>query len=85
MTYEEAKKQKQILDEKTSRFGEVLDSFPKGVLGLVEESARNSMEYIEAKNNFNKASKELQSFNTWFLKNFKKEYLAERRNKYIKK
>ena len=72
MTYEEAKKQKQLLNEKVDLYSKKLNDFPTGKLGLVDESVRNSNEYIEVKNNYDKSFSELRNFNSWYVKEFRK-------------
>jgi len=51
-------------------------SFPTGAFGLTPDEVKFSPEFIEAKNDYNKAHKELRSYNTIFLKEYKKEYRA---------
>ena len=54
-------------------------------MGLVVEEIRLSNEYQSIKREFEKSFKELQEFNKWFMKRFKKEYAKERRENYYSK
>ena len=90
MDFEQAKEQKKSLNEKcdflSAKLNDIAKKYPsKHGMGLISEEGRLSTEYREAKEGFNKAFKELQNFNKWYVKNFKKEIQNERRNRYIKK
>ena len=85
ITYNEAKEIKKLIDEKCNVLSKKLNSFPKGDMGLVVEEIRLSNEYQSIKREFEKSFKELQEFNKWFMKRFKKEYAKERRENYYSK
>jgi len=82
MKYEEAKKQKALLNEQNEILSVKLKSFPTIEMGLVSDDVRKSVEYIKAKREFDKSFNELREFNSWFIKSFKKEYNEERRNRF---
>lgn len=50
-------------------------------MGLTPDKVKFSPEYRKVKATFDQSFKELQAFNTFFMKHFKKEYAEERRNK----
>lgn len=82
MNYQEAKELKAQLEAEVSRTGEALRAFPReGLMGLPTEAVRLSGEYREAHAKYEWAFKKLRSFNSFFLRTFKKEYAAERKIK----
>lgn len=88
MTYEEAKKMKMELDQKSEEYGMILKDFEKlgcSPLGGVNDEVREMPEYRVALENFNQSFAKVRNYNKWFLKAFKKEYAAERRNRYPKR
>lgn len=86
MTYLEAKAIKKELDNKVDTFEAVLKGFEvKGSFGLVPDEIRKTPEYRNAKLNFDKAFKELQQFNKFFVKEFKKELTTERRSRRVQR
>lgn len=85
MTYEEAKKHKEYLTTVNSYHSKQLQAYPKNELGLVPDDIRESLEYKNAKQEYVQSFRKLQNFNSYFMKNFKKEYLKERRDKCDKK
>jgi hypothetical protein len=87
MTYEEAKVIKQQLNEKVDADSATLKEFDKyglGVMGLTPDHVKEMPEWKLAKQNFEKSFAELRNFNGWFVKQFKKEYAAERKNRFKK-
>lgn len=79
MSYEEAKREHDILEERVSLTGAALRAFPRdGRMGLVTESARTSPEYRAAKAAGDSAFTALRDFNSVFVKMFAKEMRAER-------
>lgn len=82
MTYQEAKELNKQIEERVSILSAKLNSYPKGLMGMTREDIRLSSEYQTVKAEYNKAFKELQNFNKWFLKTFKKEYAKERQERY---
>lgn len=85
MTYQEAKEVNKRIEEKVNILSAKLNSYPKGLMGMTREDIRLSDEYQAVKREYSKAFKELQDFNKWFLKTFKKEYAKERRERYMLK
>ena len=81
MNYEEAKLHKQELERISDIYGDKLNSFERGELGVAPDHVRALPEWKEAKISFDKAFTELQKFNIYFTKTFKKEYLKERDEK----
>jgi hypothetical protein len=78
MTYEEAKLHKQKLEKNSDILGDKLNAFERNEMGLVPDNIRKSEEYQMANIQFKKAFKELQKFNIYFTKTFKKESAKER-------
>ena len=85
MTYQEAKELGKQIEEKVNVLSAKLNSYPRGLMGMTREDIRLSDEYQLVKMEYNKAFKELQNFNSWFVKTFKKEYAKERRERYMLK
>jgi hypothetical protein len=53
-------------------------------MGIVPDHIRETPEYQTAKKAVDKNFAELRNFNQWFVKTFKKEIQADRRNRYKK-
>jgi hypothetical protein len=81
MTYEEAKLHKQELEKISDMLGDKLNGFEKGLMGLTPDHIKKSDEFQIVKMQFQKAFAELQKFNIYFTKTFKKESAKERDNK----
>lgn len=58
------------------------DKFGKTEMGLTPDHVKAMPEWKAAKEAFDKAFSELQKFNGWYSKAFKKEIALERKNKY---
>jgi hypothetical protein len=90
MTYEEAKAYGKVLEDKNNADSNRLkqfeitykEDFEKSVMGLTPDHIKALPEWKEAKKAFEKSFVELRNFNGWFVKQFKKEYAAERKNRY---
>jgi predicted RNA-binding protein with RPS1 domain len=82
MTYEEAKAYKQQLEEVNKVKSKVLNSFEKNDMGFSPDHIRALPEYKKAEKEYDKSFSELRNFNSWFTKMFKKEYAADRKNRY---
>ena len=82
MNYEQAKAKKKALELANKAASEALNVFPKTSMGLIPDSVKATKEYQEAKEKSVKAFAELQAFNMFFVKTFKKEYAADRKAKY---
>ncbi len=84
MEYEEAKALKEELIEINDKYSKKLEGFEKNHLGMTPDHIRDTKEWKEAKQRFDDSFTKLQYFNPWFMKNFKKEYAAERRKRRVK-
>jgi hypothetical protein len=82
MTYEEAKKIKDNIETELDVANTILSSFPKGPMNLTSDAVRATPEWQAAKRSSEQTFAKLRSFNSIFVKNFKKEIKAERRLKY---
>jgi hypothetical protein len=80
--YEESKKVKQELERKSTELGKKLESFPKGAMGLTTPETQKNPEFIKTKQEFERVFAKLREYNSWFTKQFKKEYAAERNARY---
>ncbi|MFV1457488.1 hypothetical protein [Bacillus mycoides] len=78
MTYEEAKEQNRKANEEYDEVAKNLSKFERNAIGLVPNHVRETPEYREAYKQERAAFARLRKSNDWFLKNFKKEYLADR-------
>lgn len=88
MTFEEAKSHKQNLEAINKLDSDKLKEFDKygeGVMGMTPDHVRAMSEWQLAKRNFQESFNKLREFNGWYVKAFKKELLAERRNRYSRK
>lgn len=80
-TYSEYKEVKSKQDAIVDALSDRLNSHPKGLLGMTEESVRMSDEYKALKHLFAKAFKKLQDINSFGMKNFRKEICKEHEEK----
>ena len=81
MDYEEAKKHKAFLEEKTIHHSRELNKLPginSGSMGMTPENIKQSPEYKLHKQGYATAHEQLRKFNQTFTKQFKKEYADER-------
>ena len=78
MTFEEALKLREQIEEKVNLKSKVLKSYPKNDMGMVIESIRQTEEYKKDKNEFQEAFSRLQRINKIITKDFNKEYKAYR-------
>lgn len=85
MNYEQAKSHKRDLNILVEEASKKLQRFEKNELGLVPNHIRETEEYQNAKEKYEMLFDTLRKFNTWFMKEFKKEYARDRRNKYVAK
>lgn len=84
MTFEKALDLKKEIETRVNKLDTEIKSFEKNSLGMVKEEIRNSKEYKESKKSFDLSFKELQNFNSWFTKEFKKEIAEQRKNRFNK-
>ncbi|MGV2885953.1 hypothetical protein [Paenibacillus taichungensis] len=84
MTYEEAKSHKQKLEEQNKVDSDKLKVFDiqgKSANGLTPDHVRALPEWKSAKTAFDRSFAKLRDFNGWFVKKFKKEIAADRRER----
>lgn len=83
MNFTESKELKNKLENKCEEFSNVLRSFSgdKNTIGLLPDSVRLTPEYRFARKQYDEAFKALRSFNSIFVKKFKKELAQERKDK----
>lgn len=84
MTYQEAKEMKIQLENINQVHSDELKKFEKNSMGFTPDHIRNTPDFRKAKNDYDRSFIELRNFNGWFMKAFKKEYAADRRNRYKK-
>jgi hypothetical protein len=80
--FQQAKTKADFLWNQAKQFGEALQKFPKGPMGLTPEDVAKSPEYRMALALYNRANEASRNFNTVYTKQFKKELAAERANRY---
>lgn len=80
MSFEEASKMADRLNDDVKGKGNILSAFPRSPIGLVSDEIRRSSVYVIAKKEYDEAFSKLRSFNTFFVKHFAKE-LAEARSR----
>lgn len=80
MNYEEAKIQKEVLDNKVTELSSKLNGYNKyrNELGLIPNHIKELEAFKIISNEYQVAFKRLQEFNKWFIKEYKKEYNKER-------
>ena len=79
LTYAEAKIVKETVEREGKAAYAALNAFPRHSNGLPLEEVRVSPEYRAAKARGDAAFARERAVNAWFMKAFKKEYMAERR------
>ena len=75
-----AAKQNIIVDALSDK----LNSYPKGLFGLIPDEVRATDEFISVKNQFNREFKRLREINGQGVKKYKKEIQQERKEKMLK-
>ena len=78
MSFAQAKAMAQVITGKTKAATEVLQSFPKGAMGLTPDHVKFSPEFCAANAAFHAAFMNERRFNAWYTKAFKKELLQDR-------
>lgn len=81
MTFREAKAKRDVLNATASACSAVLQTFPRGPMGLVSAAVRTTSEYQAARVAYDRAAQALRTFNASFVKTFKAELAAERKAK----
>ena len=69
---EEANKEKKRLNDIVDKLSKTLNRYQKNAQGLVSDSIRNTEQYKHDKAEYDKAFKQLQTFNKWYVKEFRK-------------
>jgi len=77
LTFEQAKIIRDSIEAEWDKVGNALKEYPRGAMGLTLDSAKDSRWHNLMKES-DKCRKNLQTFNKFFVKKFKKEILAER-------
>jgi len=81
-----AKQSKTMLENALDVADKVLKAFNqygKSGMGMTPDFVKAMPEWQQAKKEFDKAFAELRNFNGWYVKTFKKEIAAERKEKQI--
>ena len=81
MTYSEAKQWRDRYEADCRAASLVLDHFAKGALGLTPDEVKATPAWREAKADFDCVFAQLQLFNQWFVRKFKRQIQADRRGK----
>lgn len=81
-TFEQASSRANELWSKAKRCGDVLNAFPKGAMGLTPDEVKFSPPYRSALQEYEKARRDLQTYNTWYTKAFRAEIRRARTAKY---
>lgn len=81
MNYEEAKQLQDKLYAESKRYSTILNSFPKGPMGMTPDDVKASPEWQEAKQGYAIAADRLRKFNQKFNSVFKNEIAADRRSR----
>lgn len=79
MTYHIAKAARDLLDAELTAASAKLQTYPRNAWGLVEDSVRATPEYQADKRRADAAFAALREFNAKFVKQYKRERLAEQR------
>ena len=79
MNYSDAKAIKQDAENAVKAAGTKVRQYPRLDNGLVSDKVRKSAEYQADKAAYENAHARFARVNKWFVANFKKEYLAERK------
>lgn len=80
--YEDAKAQRDALEEEMSLATAEIKSFPRGAMNLVPDHVKASPEYRSAKLRTDRAFAKLRAFNAEFVKRFKEEIRADRSSRH---
>lgn len=84
--FDTAKQAKIVLENALDVADKALKEFDllhgKSVYGMTPDHVKAMPEWQKAKREFDKAFSELRNYNGWYMKTFKKEVMAERKNKY---
>jgi hypothetical protein len=80
--YTEAKAIRDGLEAALRAAGNILQTYPRNSMGLVSDAIRTTPEYQAHKAAHDKAFHNLRTYNTAFVKAFKKEIQAERKARY---
>ena len=78
LSFEEAKLQHDVIQDRAHAAGDVLRTFPRNAIGLVPDDVRTSATYRAAKSLYDVAFAHQRAFNGVYVKMFAKELSAER-------
>lgn len=84
MDFLEAKQLKQELEKTNQACSNRLNAFEKNTIGMTPDHIRQLPEWQQAKRDYNHSFSELKKFNEWYVKTFKKQIQADRRNRLTK-
>ena len=82
INYKTAKIIKSQKEKEHSLASKIMQSYPKGNLGLTPDSVKGTAQWRTDYSTFKNTQSNLKNFNRLFIREFKKEYLAERKQKY---
>ena len=85
LTFEQATQMRDAFDAQMRAASQALravDGVGSGAMGLTPDAVKASAAYQEAKRRFDWDFDNLQKFNAWYVKAFKRELTAQRRAKY---
>lgn len=74
MTFAEAKARYDELYAAAKRASDALQAFPSGPMGLTPDDVKFSPEFMAASAAYRTAAKRSRDYNTWFIKNYAREY-----------
>lgn len=77
-TYGQMKTERDRIEAECDKFGEILQSFPKGAMNLTSNETKASEEYKYARKSYDLAFMRLRNINQYMTKHFSKEMKAER-------
>ncbi len=78
-TFEEATAERDRLEQEVTAAGAVMQTFPRGAMGLTPDHVKATPEWQEAYTRSRRAFVALQNFTIVYVKAFKKELAAQRK------
>ncbi len=82
--FEDAKAERDSIQEEVNAADAAINAFPKGAMGITPDAIRATPEFRAANVRFQKAFARLQAFNTIYVKKFAKEIRAERAKRWAR-
>ena len=80
--YLNAKKKRDEINEEMAKHKKVLDTFPKGKMGLTPDDVKANPEWVAAKKGYEGAFQKLRNFNSSFVDTFRNEIKSERAERF---